>query len=174
MSIGHTARLAPRTARHSDAAELVRLRGIMFESMGIDASAPRWRRNCERYFAERLERPGLLAAVIDAPQGPGLAASGIAELFHRLPSPRWPTGRYAYLSSFSTDPRWRRHGFATALLAFLLDELRQRGVSVAELHATADGEHLYSSFGFAQRTTGRELRLDLSRGPLRTHTSGSQ
>jgi hypothetical protein len=51
------------------------------------------------------------------------------------------------------------------VLAFLLDELRQRQVGVAELHATADGEHLYSPFGFAQRTAGRELRLDLSRGP---------
>ena len=163
MGIPHSIGVAPRPARPSDAPELVRLRALMYESMGLDTSASSWRRNCERHFQEHLEGPSLLAAVVDAPAGPGLAASGVAELSSRLPSPRWPTGGYAYLSSFSTDPRWRHQRLATAVLANLLGELQQRGIVVAELHATADGEHLYSSFGFAQRATGRQMRLDLSR-----------
>jgi GNAT superfamily N-acetyltransferase len=161
VGTSHTIGLAPRQARRSDAPELVRLRALMFESMGLDTSARAWRRNCEEHFAERLEGSRLLAAVVDAPQGPSLAASGVAELLPRLPSPRWSAGQYAYLSSFCTDPRWRHRGFAKAVLAFLLSELRQRGIGVAELHATADGEHLYTSFGFVERTSGRELRLDL-------------
>jgi GNAT superfamily N-acetyltransferase len=135
----------------------------MFESMGTSASAPGWQWSCEAYLRERLEGRRLLAAVVDAPTGPGLAASGVAELSTRLPSPPWPNRRPAYLSSFSTDPRWRRHGLATAILAFLLSQLGQRGIGVAELHATADAERLYTSFGFSERTTGRQMRLDLSR-----------
>lgn len=68
-------------------------------------------------------------------------------LWTRLPSPGNPDGSYAYLCSFSTEPHWRRHGLARAVLTALLEELDARGVARVELHASPDGEPLYAAAG---------------------------
>lgn len=153
--------ISARPAVHDDAAELLRLRVVMFESMGVDASACGWRQACLAHLQGGLADGSLLGAVVDAPDGSGLACSGLAGLSQRIPSPTNPSGVTAYLSSFSTDPRWRRSGMARRVLQLLLDRLRQDGVERVELHATPDGLPLYHSFGFADRPGGREMRLRL-------------
>lgn len=92
-------------------------------------------------------------------KAPVLPAPALAELSQRIPSPTNPSGVTAYLSSFSTDPRWRRRGMARRVLQLMLDRLLQDGVERVELHATADGLPLYRSFGFVDRQGGREMRL---------------
>lgn len=147
-----------RLAVPDDAEELVRLRSLMFESMGLDVSEPTWRSTCQAHLREHLGSTSLIGAVVDAPDRSRLAASGLAELSVRIPSPGNPSGSSAYLSSFSTDPRWRRRGFARAVLARLIDDLESRGIGRIELHATPAGEGLYRSFGFAERDGGLEMR----------------
>jgi len=149
----------PRLARPADAPEIVRLRGLMFESMGQDASDPTWRTNCRAHLAAELDAGRMMGVVVDAPEGTGLAACGVAEVSVRVPSPRLPDGSSAYVGSMSTDPRWRRQGMARAILVRLLDELSRRGVTRIELHATPDGAPLYESLGFVDRDGGREMRL---------------
>ena len=148
-----------RLAAPDDAAELLRLRVLMFESMGVDPSAGGWRKACLAHLKEGLADGRLFGVVVDAPEGSGLACSGLAELSRRIPSPTNPSGLTAYLSSFSTDPRWRRRGMARRVLQLMLDRLQQDGVKRIELHATADGLPLYRSFGFLDRQGGREMRL---------------
>lgn len=150
-----------RFALVSDAFELVRLRAVMYESLGVDTSDPEWRADCRAHLEDRLGDGRLIGTVVDRPRAPGLAASALAELATRIPAPSGPTGTYAYLSSVSTDPAWRRQGMARAVVSLLVDELRSRGVRRVELHATADGEPLYRSFGFVPRVGGREMRLVL-------------
>ena len=150
-----------RFATPDDAAELVLLRALMFEAMGIDASDDAWRHACHGYLQERLQNGKIVAAVADAPDGIGLASSGLAEVSAQVPSPLNPSGLAAYLSSFSTDPRWRRQGMARNVLLLLLDHLRAVGVHRVELHATPDGLPLYRQFGFKRRPGGQEMRLDL-------------
>ncbi|MGH8982170.1 MAG: GNAT family N-acetyltransferase, partial [Acidimicrobiales bacterium] len=103
----------------------------------------------------------IVGAVVDAPEPGGLAASCLAELAWRIPSPTRPAAPQAYVSSVSTDPRWRRRGFARAALALLLAELGDRGVRRVELHATPDGTALYESLGFVPRTGGKSYLLEL-------------
>jgi len=148
-----------RAAAPHDAAELVRLRALMFESMGLDTDASVWRGQARSHLAEHLDCGLVLGAVVDAPDGSGLAASGLAELSVRIPSPANPSGRSAYLSSFSTDARWRRRGMARAVLSHVLGQLHDLGVTRVELHATPDGEPLYRSLGFTERHGGLEMRL---------------
>ncbi len=156
---GRDAGCVARLALVTDALELVRLRAVMFESLGIDTTHPDWKAACRAHLEARLEDGNLVGAVVDQPRGPGLVASALAELSTRIPGPSRPTGSSAYLSSVSTDPAWRRRGMARAAVFLLLDELRRRGVRRVELHATPDGEPLYRSFGFLPRGGGRELRL---------------
>ena len=131
----------------------------MFESMGQDTSGVTWRTNCRAHLEAELGAGRMVGVVVDAPEGPGLAACGVAEMLVRVPSPRLPDGSSAYVGSMSTDPRWRRQGMARAIVVRLLDELRRQGVKRVELHATPDGAPLYESIGFMDRDGGREMRL---------------
>ena len=151
-----------RPARSTDAPELVRLRALMFESMGLDTSEASWRSKCEAHLVANLNDGDLIGAVVDVPDGSGLAASGLAEVSRRIPSPGNPGGAYAYVSSFSTDPQWRRRGMAHAVMDLILGRLKELGVARVELHATPDGAELYRSFGFTERDGGLEMRLTLT------------
>lgn len=159
-NVGHIG-METRLAVPDDAAELVRLRALMFESMGVDALGSGWRSACLAHLRERLEDGRLLGALVEAPDGSGLASSGVAELSRTIPSPSNPSGLCAYLSSLSTDPRWRRRGMARRVLQMILYRLEQDGVGRIELHATEDGMPLYRSVGFVDRQGGREMRLQL-------------
>lgn len=154
------AHAAPRPATVADAAELVRLRRVMFESMHVDVSDPTWEHNCRAWFETTIGRPWFLAFVVDAPDDPGLlAGTAVAEVMDRIPRPVNPSGRTAYISSVSTDPRWQRRGIGRALTETLLDAIRDQGVTCFELHATPMGDPLYRSFGFGPREGATERRL---------------
>jgi GNAT superfamily N-acetyltransferase len=153
---------AARLATTADVPELVRLRAVMFESMGVATSAPTWRAHCAEFLEERIGDGRLIGAVVDAPgDGTALASSALAELSQRMPSPTRPGGLHAHLSSVSTEPGWRRRGMARAVLSLLVAEVRDRGARRAELHATSEGEPLYRSIGFVERPGGLEMRLEL-------------
>jgi len=148
-----------RRAGPVDAVELVRLRTLMFVSMGIVADGPDWQAAAIDRFETGLAGPDLVGAAVDAPGG-GLAGCGVIEFEQQIPSPANPTGRVGYLSNMSTDTPWRRCGIARAILCELLDEADRRGVRRVELHATRDGIDLYRSVGFAERTGGVQMRRD--------------
>lgn len=156
-------RLPARRATIADAPELTRLRRLMLLAMGTDPAGfdPAWEETAVAHFRNRLSEPDRFAAfVVDAPDRDGLAASAVGWIDRHLPSPGNPSGEVGYIASMSTDPRWRRRGHARAGLLALLGWMRERGLVVAELHATADGEPLYRSLGFTPPRTGA-LRLRL-------------
>jgi ribosomal protein S18 acetylase RimI-like enzyme len=148
-----------RDATHADIDELVRLRALMFEAMGIEPTGP-WQDRSRGHLAERLGQEAF-AAVVDRPDGAGLAAGGLVEIQVRNPSPVLPTGRIGYLGSMSTDIDCRRLGYGRAVLALLLQRSREAGLDVVDLHYTAEGERMYRELGFRERDQG-ELRLTLS------------
>ena len=151
-----------RRAVPADAAEVTRLRRLMFESMGLDCDAVDWEPACIRFFEERFGTADVVAIVVDAPDGDGLAASGVIELSRTIPSPRAPRGTAAYISTISTDPRWRRRGLAAAVMDGLLAVAREAGTDNVDLHATAEGRPLYERLGFRQRPGNPALRLALT------------
>jgi ribosomal protein S18 acetylase RimI-like enzyme len=149
-----------RRAAPDDAAELTRLRVLMFADMGRD---PRlldddWQRRNVAHFRRRLGETDVFAAyVVDRPGG-GLAACAVGWLNEHLIGTANQVGRAGYIANMSTDRTYRRRGYGRATLAALLGWLRSTGITTVDLHATPDGEPLYRSLGFTE-PTDRALTL---------------
>ena len=136
-----------RLARPDDADEIVRLASTMYESMGLDVSMPAWRAEAARMIAERNGEDDCAVFVVDGPGGTPVACGGVT-VNTRLPGPGNPNARFGYIQLMVTDPAHRRRGHARTVFEALVSWLRERGVGVAELHATPEGEPLYRAFGF--------------------------
>lgn len=147
-----------RPATLDDLDELVRLRGVMFEAMGLDPADRSWVADATTVIRTELAAGRLFARVVDHPDGAGLVAAGIAQVTPRIPSPGAPGRARAYVSSVATDPAWRRRGLSRAVLTALVADADDRGVDVLELHATGEGRPLYEALGFTERTDHPELR----------------
>ena len=144
-----------RRADPDDAAELTRLRVVMFTDMGRDPGllSEDWRRRNVDHFRRRLAEVDSFAAyVVDRPEGGGLAASAVGWLNDHLIATTNPIGKVGYIANMCTDPDHRRRGYGRATLVALLDWLRSTGITTVDLHATPDGEPLYRSLGFAPPT----------------------
>lgn len=154
--------IATRPAVPRDAAELVRLRRVMFTAMkGVDEPGD-WELTAREQLETALDRPerSLGAFVVDA-SGGGLAACAVGTIEQRLSAPGHPTGRFGFVFNVCTDPLHRGRGYARAVTEALLDWFAERGVTRVDLHATDQAEALYRDFGFAEHSTA--LSLDLSR-----------
>ncbi|MGW3387419.1 GNAT family N-acetyltransferase [Streptomyces cinereoruber] len=143
---GTAAGCVPRPATADDAAEITRLRSQLVLSEPLDEE---WLGICRDQLASRL-RPGgdARACVVDAPGG-GLAACALALIHPVLSAPRYPRGLAARIHIVATEPAHRRRGLARAAVSALLELLEREGVTLYELHASADAAPLYGEFGFA-------------------------
>jgi ribosomal protein S18 acetylase RimI-like enzyme len=137
-----------RPATPADTEELVRLAAVMFNAMGLDASAPDWQEAGRQMTRRRLGSGDMAGFVVDGDEPGHLIAAGAVVVNDRLPGPRNPTGRAGYIQWVATEPGFRRQGLARQVMQCLLAWLAERHVTVVELHATADGEPLYRALGF--------------------------
>jgi GNAT superfamily N-acetyltransferase len=138
-----------RPAQRIDAPEIVRLAGVMFESMGVDATASEWIEAALRNVQERLDYD-LTVFVVDDPQVPGrLIASAAGTIAQRLPTPMNPRGRAGYVQWVCTDPNYRGQGLGRQVMSALVSWYEEQGVPAIELHATPMAESLYRSLGFS-------------------------
>ncbi|WP_328381938.1 GNAT family N-acetyltransferase [Streptomyces sp. NBC_00400] len=152
-----------RAAVPEDAAELVRLRRLMFLAMnGCDVPGS-WERDAEVTAHRQLTGPqARLAGFVvagDEAGAPHLAACALGTIEERLPSPSHPTGRFGFVFNVCTDPRYRGRGYARATTQALLGWFAERGVTRVDLHATDDAEPLYRRLGFAEHPTALSLEL---------------
>jgi GNAT superfamily N-acetyltransferase len=156
-------RIRPATA--ADAAELLRLRVLLLESLGRDvgpSSAP-WRQDALQWFADRTDSPRWRIQVAADDEHGQLLAYGAVTMAEHLPGPGRPTGLKAYIVSMVTDPRARGRGLARRILDELLAWSAQQGADVADLNATAAGQRLYRSAGFEDNPfTAMTRRIDRS------------
>lgn len=160
VDVAATSTNRARLAVDSDVDEIVRLRRLMFEEMGLDTSSDGWEAAARDVIRRELAAGHMVAIVIDAPDGTGgLVASGIVQFDIGLPSPGIESSGRAYISSMSTDRDWRGRGFAGDILAELLDECDNRGVTTVGLHATPQGRSIYERSGFRVRGGNPEMRL---------------
>lgn len=140
-----------RDATPADAAEIVRLGELMYAAVDIDGTDD-WRANAVRQVQSRVGGPDLVGWVIDAEvAGPGmpLAASALLNVVPRLSPPGQTHDYRAYCQWVSTDPRFRRRGFARALMERALEYADAAGFDVVELHSSPFGRELYVDLGFA-------------------------
>ena len=155
--------LVVRRAAAADAAALTRLREVMLSDMGMLAAGgdPGWRDKAQAWFARRLDdKDDFAAFVIEDPVlGVASCAAGVCD--RHAPGPGNPGGVQGLVFNMSTDPRYRRRGYAraclTALLAWFRDETEAK---VINLNATSDGTAMYREFGFTEpRYPALQLRL---------------
>jgi len=151
MTDGNTNRIIIRPATAQDLAPLVQLRRAMFEAMGfndpqrLDAVDLA----CRDYFTRALAAgtyQGWLAVTISGE----VVASGGVVVDRHPPGPELPDGRLAYIMNMYTVPAHRRQGLARSIFAHIMTWVRQEGIALASLHATAPGRPLYAEFGFEQ------------------------
>ncbi|MGO9081958.1 MAG: GNAT family N-acetyltransferase [Streptosporangiaceae bacterium] len=151
---------AVRAAVPGDAAEVIRLAALMYESMGLDASGGGWRQAARAELAARLGGDAAVFVADDPAGGGRLAAAGAGSIARRLPGPANPGGRAGYIQWVSTDPRWQRRGLARQITTALLGWFDARQVPAVELHATSQAEALYRSLGFGPGPNpGLRIRL---------------
>lgn len=157
-----------RRAVVEDTVELTRLRTIMFQDMGRDPSllGTEWQQRNIDHFRRRLAERDVFATFVigqndDQEPGCPLAACAAGWLNPHLIGTRNQVGMTGYVANMSTDPRFRRRGYGRRTLIALLDWMRSTGIGTVDLHATADGEHLYRALGFTEPTDpALTLRLD--------------
>ncbi len=140
-----------RRAVPEDAAEVLRLRQVMIDSMAGADSATGWQAESRPELTARLAEPeGQFAAfAVDHPERPGaLAALAVGTIEYRIGRAGNPRGTIGYVFSVATDPGARRRGYARACMETLLEWFRERGVRQVHLTASADAEPLYASLGF--------------------------
>ena len=135
-----------RRATVDDAHDLMRLRGLMHEAMGADASDPAWRSATEAAFARRLATGGFVAFVVE--EDGRVVSSGAGWLEEHLPSPTLHDGRRGHVASMSTEPAARRKGYGELVFTALMAWFAEQGVPRVDLRATEDGRRLYERFGF--------------------------
>jgi GNAT superfamily N-acetyltransferase len=158
-----------RRATGADAAELVRLRGVMLASVeGQEAPDDGWRQVASETLRARLDEPDpmLVAFVMDRPGRPGaLAACAIGAVQYRLAGPGNPTSETGYVFSVATDPDCRPQGYSRNCMTALLGWYRRRGITTIDLRATSEGEPLYRSLGFVPTPEAMRLKLPAADAP---------
>jgi GNAT superfamily N-acetyltransferase len=140
--------LTARAATLDDVPELLRLRGVMWESMGLPLAAGGWEEHFTEVVSGWLASGTGAAFVVDGADG--LVACGIGSIDQRLPGSSNPTGRYGYIANMVTEAEHRGQGLAGQVLRALLDWFAAQGIGIVDLHASADGERLYRAHGFAE------------------------
>ncbi|MFJ1805267.1 MULTISPECIES: GNAT family N-acetyltransferase [unclassified Streptomyces] len=140
-----------RRALPEDAAEVLRLRQVMIDSMSSVDSSTGWHAESLPTLRERLSGPDgdFAAFVVDHPERPGaLAALVVGTIEYRIGRAGNPRGTIGFVFSVATDPDARRRGYARACMDALLDWFRARGAVQIQLTASADAAPLYAALGF--------------------------
>lgn len=155
-----------RRAHAADAAEVIRLRQVMIDSVFTADASTDWHAESIATVRKKLaEQDGNFAAFVvghpDRPDRPGaLAALAVGTVEYRIGRSGNPHGAVGYVFSVATDPDQRRRGHARACVEALLGWFRERGVVSVDLNASAEAEPLYASLGFV-RKPDPSMRLNL-------------
>ncbi|MCM1977410.1 MULTISPECIES: GNAT family N-acetyltransferase [unclassified Streptomyces] len=152
-----------RRATPEDAAEVLRLRQVMIDSMAPEPGETGWHAESLPTLRARLSSPDddFAAFVVDHPDSPGgLAALAAGTLEYRIGRSGNPHGRIGYVFSVATDPTARRRGYARACMEDLLAWFRTKDAGYVMLTATESAEPLYASLGFT-RDPDPSMRLHL-------------
>jgi predicted acetyltransferase len=59
-----------------------------------------------------------------------------------------PSGKWGYIMNMYTVPKFRRKGICKTILNLLVEEGKKIGITAFELHATQEGEMVYTQEGF--------------------------
>ena len=149
-----------REAGEDDLETILHHRRSMFRDMG-EGTVEELARMVE------VARPWLKKALADggyrhwlAIDGTGRVAGGGGILLSTWPAnPHDPCVERAVILNVYTEPEFRRRGVARQIMEVILSWVKARGLRSVNLHASAEGRHLYEALGFAH-TNEMRLRFD--------------
>lgn len=100
----------------------------------------------QRYYQNALKEGSHQACYI---YFDGEKAGCAGECFYEeMPSPDNPNGKCAYLMNIYVRKEYRKHGLATHMVDWLIEQARKRNVNKIYLEASDDGYPLYKNMGF--------------------------
>lgn len=91
--------------------------------------------------------------------GEAIIGCGGLCLHQEMPSPDNPNGACAYLMNIYTRPQFRRRGVGRRIVAWLIQQARQRGIGKIYLETSACGQGLYQEMGFAAMQGYMQLEI---------------
>jgi GNAT superfamily N-acetyltransferase len=118
----------------------------MHLAMGSASLPDGWRIACEDALRRRLAVDDFVAYGVEVDGR--LVSCGAGWLEEHLPSPGQYDGRRGHIASMSTEPEWKRRGYARQVFTALMEWFDEQGVPRVDLRATEDGRSLYEAFGF--------------------------
>ncbi len=148
-----------RQATLTDIPEIVRLRRMMFESMGFnnltrlqasDAAS-------ETYFARSIPNGTFYGWLAVTSNGMAVSSGGVV-IGHHPPGPNNLPGKIGYIMNIVTEPNYRRRGLARQMMDTIMQWLAEQGIQLMSLHATEIGQPLYKTLGFVETS---EMRLKI-------------
>ena len=155
----HNTKITIRQATVDDIADLVRLRRVMFESMGVDdpVQLEAADRAAAAYFSDAIPRREFHGWLAATPAGEAVGSGGAVTDRHP-PGPSNLSGRTGYVMNVVTVPAYRRRGIARRVMQAILRWLKEQGIQHVTLHATEAGRPLYRELGF---TGSNEMQLQV-------------
>ncbi len=148
-----------RQATTADASELVRLRRMMFETMGFDDPAQLDAADAatKAYLAKEIPSRRFHGWLAVTSTGLAVGSGGVV-IDQHPPGPGNLSGQVGYIMNLVTDPQYRRRCIARRMMQTMLRWLADQGVQQVTLHATEVGRPLYKELGFVD---SNEMRLKL-------------
>jgi GNAT superfamily N-acetyltransferase len=103
--------------------------------------------NLREYYSKYLNADFFAAFIEEDGQ---IASVAFLAILHKPANPDFPTGKTGTIFNVLTYPEYRKKGYATRTMSFLIDEAKKHGVSFLDLAASASGKPLYQNLGFVE------------------------
>ena len=112
----------------------------------VDHQAEKIESNLRLYFDEHINKDDLVAMVLEIDEKPVSVALLI--ISKKPANPGFIDGRVGTIMNVYTIPEYRKRGFASALLNELINEAKDRKLSLVNLLATDKAYNMYKKLGF--------------------------
>lgn len=86
-------------------------------------------------------------------------ATGAIIFYDYPPTYTNKNGRIGYITNMYTHPSYRKQGIASHMLSLLVDEAKQRHVSILRLGASTLGHPVYQKYGFEDDHVWMSMKL---------------
>lgn len=144
------------TIKHID--ELVKLRIALLTELGEVRTLEEIQtlEEVTYYYLKHALVDDTYISFIIEDHGQVVSTTGLVFLY-RPPSYKNLSGKEAYLLNVYTHPEYRRLGYANILLEQCVQECKAMGIKRIFLHATEQGEPIYTKYGFTPKEHEMEL-----------------
>jgi ribosomal protein S18 acetylase RimI-like enzyme len=149
-----------RKATFADIPDLVKLRRLMFESMGYTDSNDLRASDLavEEYFKSTIPTGTFQGWIAESSTGEILGSGGVV-IDQHPPGPNNFTGKIAYIMNLCTYPEHRQRGIGRRIMEEIITWIKQANIEQASLHATDIGKRLYLDLGF---NDSNEMRMNVN------------